>query len=285
MVGNDEINFPHKLLLGYRQVANLRKVFANKSSTDIKLSKTQISKMIQSGGFLGRLLGPLLKTGLPLIKNVIKPLAKSVLIPLGLTAAASAADAGIHKKILGSGKQNNTTTLIISNDEMKNITEIVASLEDSSLLPEGVSETIQNEAKEQKGEFLTMLLGTLRASLLGNILAGKGIDRTVYSKDNLPKTKYGAYVINPDEYSDIGIHWIALHVQNNDATYFDSFGVEHIPEEIKTFIGNKNIKTNIFRIQAYDSIMCGYFCTGFIDFMFTGKTLKDFTNLFSLNNF
>ena len=81
MVGNDEINFPHKLLLGYRQVANLRKVFANKSSTDIKLSKTQISKMIQSGGFLGRLLGPLLKTGLPLIKNVIKPLVKSVLIP------------------------------------------------------------------------------------------------------------------------------------------------------------------------------------------------------------
>ena len=78
-----------------RQVANLRQGFSDKSSTDIKLSKTQISKMIQSGGFLGRLLGPLLKTGLPLIKNVIKPLAKSALIPLGLTAAASAADAGI----------------------------------------------------------------------------------------------------------------------------------------------------------------------------------------------
>ena len=82
-----------------RQVANLRKTFANNSSTDIKLSKTQLSKMIQSGGFLGRLLGPLLKTGLPLMKNVIKPLAKSVLIPLGLTAAASAGDAGILKKI------------------------------------------------------------------------------------------------------------------------------------------------------------------------------------------
>ena len=100
MVGDDETNFPHKLLL----TSCLRKVFANCLSTDIKLSKTQISKMIQSGGFLGRLLGPLLKTGLPLMKNVIKPLAKSVLIPLGLTAAASAADAGIHKKILGSGK-------------------------------------------------------------------------------------------------------------------------------------------------------------------------------------
>ena len=97
MVGDDETNFPHKLLLTNRQVANLRKAFANYLSTDIKLSKTQISKIIQSGGFFGRLLGPLLKTGLPLMKNVIKPLAKSVLIPLGLTAAVSAADAGIHK--------------------------------------------------------------------------------------------------------------------------------------------------------------------------------------------
>ena len=146
MVGNDETNFPHKLLLTNRQVSNLRKAFANHLSADIKLSKTQLSKMIQSGGFLGRLLGPLLKTGLPLIENVIKPLAKSILIPLGLTAAASAADAGIHKKILGSGN----TTLIISNDEMKGITKVVKSLEDSGLLLKGVSETVQNEAKEQK---------------------------------------------------------------------------------------------------------------------------------------
>ena len=100
MIGdsNDEANFPHELLLTDRQVSSIRKAFANNSSVDIKFSKTQLSKMIQSGGFLGKLLGPLLKTGLPLIKNVIKPLAKSVLIPLGLTAAASAADAGIHKK-------------------------------------------------------------------------------------------------------------------------------------------------------------------------------------------
>ena len=98
MVGDDEINFPHKLLLTNRQVANLGKAFANKSLTNIKLSKTQIPKMMQSGGFLRRILGPLLKLGLPLIKNVIKPLAKSVLIALGLTAAASAADVGIHKK-------------------------------------------------------------------------------------------------------------------------------------------------------------------------------------------
>ena len=98
MIGDNENDFPHKLLLTNRQVSNLGKTFANHLSTDIKLSKTQLSKMIQSGGFLGRLLGPLLKTGLPLIKNVIKPLAKSVLIPLELTAAVSAADAGIHKK-------------------------------------------------------------------------------------------------------------------------------------------------------------------------------------------
>ena len=129
--------------------------------------------MIQSGGFLGRLLGSLLKTGLSLIENVTKPLAKSVLIPLGLTAAASAADSGIHKKNLGSGE----TTLIISNNEMKYIIRIVKSLEDSGLLLKGVSKTIQNEAKEQKGGFLSMLLGTLGASLLGNILAGKGINR------------------------------------------------------------------------------------------------------------
>ena len=105
MMGNsdDEINFPHELLLTNRQVVNLHEALANYLSTDIKLSKTQLSKMRQSGGFLGRLLGPLLKTGLPIIKNVIKPLAESVLIPLRLTAAASAADAGIHKKNLSIG--------------------------------------------------------------------------------------------------------------------------------------------------------------------------------------
>ena len=76
-----------------------------------------------------------------------------------------------------------------------------------------------------------------------------------------------------------------MYVQNNDVTYFDSFGVEHIPKEIRTFIGNKNIKTNIFRIQAYDSIMCGYFCIVFIDYTFAGKKLTDYTNLFSPYDF
>ena len=94
------------------------------------------------------------------------------------------------------------------------------------------------------------------------------------------KIKDGAYIINLNEYSDIGTHWVALHVNNNYVHYFDSFGVEHIPEKIKAFINNKNIKTNIFRVQAYDSIMCGYFCIGFIDFMLAGKTLTEYTNLF-----
>ena len=126
--GND---LPHELLLTKRQKTKLRTAVNNNMSTGLKLSTAQISKIIQSGWFLGRLLGPLLKTGLPLIKNVIKLLAKSVFIPLGLTATASAADAGIHKKILGSG---NNKTLIISNNEIEDIIKIVKSLEDSGLL-------------------------------------------------------------------------------------------------------------------------------------------------------
>ena len=111
----------------------------------------------------------------------------------------------------------------------------------------------------------------------------------VCSRDNLPERssteiKDGSYVINLDEYSDIGTHWVALYVQNN-VTYFDSFGIEHIPNKIRTFISIKTIKTNIFRIQAYDSIMRGYFYIGFIDFMLAGKTLTGFTNLFLPNKF
>ena len=118
----------------------------------------------------------------------------------------------------------------------------------------------------------------------------------VFSRDNLPNTtKNGAYVINLDEYHDIGSHWVALYVNNNTVTYFDSFGVEHIPKEIMKFIGNeqsssakarnKKIITNIYRIQAYDSIMCGCFCIGFINFMFNGNSLTDYTSLFSPNDF
>ena len=201
MVGNsnDNTNFPHELLLTNRQVENIRKAFANHSSIDIKFSKTQLSKMIQSGGFLGRVLGPLLKTGLHLMKSVIKPLAKSFLIPLGLTAAA-AADAGIHKKILGSGLSHNNTTLTVSNDEIDDILKIVKSLEDSGVLLKGISETIQHEAKEQRGGFLSMLLGTLCASLLGDILpkglSGRGVVRagegTIRAGEGTIRAGYGS---------------------------------------------------------------------------------------------
>ena len=166
-------NLPHELLLTTRQKTKVINPFNNNTSTDLKFSKAQISKISQSGGFLGRLLGPLLKTGSPLIKNVIKPLAKSVLIPLGLTAAAPAADAGIHNKMLGSGN----TTLIISNEEMNDIMKIIQAHEDSDILLKGVTKTIKNETKEQKEGFLSMLLGTFEASLLGNLLTGKGILR------------------------------------------------------------------------------------------------------------
>ena len=176
MIGNfnDEANFPHELLLTDRQVSSIHKTFANNSSVDIKFSKTQLSKMIQSGEFLDELLGPLPKTRLPLIKSIITPLAKSVLIPLGLTAAASAADAERHKKILGSGGH---TTLIISNKDIEDLIEILKSLENSELLLKGVTESVQNKIKEQKGGFLSMLLGTLGASLLGNLVTGKGVKK------------------------------------------------------------------------------------------------------------
>ena len=162
--GND---LPHELLLTERQKTKLRNAFNNNMSTDIKLSKAQITKIIQSGGFLGsslsKLAGPLMKVAVPLAKNI--------LVPLGITAAASAIDAVIQKKIHGSG----TTTLIISNEEMNDVIKLIQSLEDSNTLLKGVTSTIKNEAKEQKRGFLSMLLGTLGATLLGNVLSGKGI--------------------------------------------------------------------------------------------------------------
>ena len=109
----------------------------------------------------------------------------------------------------------------------------------------------------------------------------------VFSRDNSPNNtiKNRAYVINLDEYHNIGTHWVALYVNNKIVTYFDSFGVEHIPKEIMKIINRKKIITNIYRIQVYDSIMCAYFCIGFINFMFNRKSLTDYTNLFSPNDF
>ena len=166
MVGksDDEANFPHILLLTNRQTLNLRKAFNNQRSADIKFSKAQLTKM-QKGGFL-KFLMPLLKSGLPLLISVVAP---------------SATDAAINRccnKILGSG---NHTTLTISNDNMQDLLKIVKSLEDSSILLDGITEAVKKDVKEQKGGFLSMLLGTLGASLLGDLLtknlSGRGVIR------------------------------------------------------------------------------------------------------------
>ena len=166
--GND---LPHELLLTTRQKTKLRNAFNNNMSTDLKLSRAQISKIRQSGGFLGSLLsklaGPLMKVAIPLAKNV--------LAPLGITAAASAIDAGIQNKIHDSG----TITLLISNEEMNDIMKIVQALEGSKILRKGVTKTIKNEAKEQKEGFLSMLLVTLGASLLGHLFAEKELQELV----------------------------------------------------------------------------------------------------------
>ena len=172
--GND---LPHELLLRTRQKTKLRNTFYNNILTNLTLSEAQISKIIQSGKFLGSLL---IKLAGPLIKVAIY-LAKNVLAPLGIAAAASAIDTGIQKQIHGYG----TTILIISNKEMNDMIKIVQALEDSNVLLKGVTKAIENKTKEQKGRFLSMLLGTLGASLLGNILARKGIARAVSSHHSL----------------------------------------------------------------------------------------------------
>ena len=161
-------DLPHALLLTTRQSTKLRNAINNNSATDIKLSKAQIKKLIQSGGFLGKLLsklaGPLMKVALLLAKNV--------LAPLGLTAAISAIDGSTQKKIHGSGIK-----LIIEQEDMNDVMKIIEALENSGILLKAVSKTIENETKEQRGGFISMLLGTLGASLLGNLLTGKGIMR------------------------------------------------------------------------------------------------------------
>ena len=167
---------PHELFLTTRQSTKLRNAVNNNMSTDIKFSKAQLKKLIQSGGFLGSLLskiaGPLMKVAMPLAKNV--------LVPLGLSAAMSAIDGGIQKKMRDDGIK-----LMIDNEDMNDIMKIIKALEKSGILLSGVGKTIENEVKEQKGGFLSMLLGTLGASLLGNLLtdgkemmrAGEGIMR------------------------------------------------------------------------------------------------------------
>ena len=243
---------PHELLLTTRQNTKLRNAINNNLATDIKLSKAQIKKLIQPGGFLSKLLSKLAD---PLMK-VAMPLAKNVLAPLGLTAAMSAFDGSIQKKIHGSGVK-----LIIEQEDMNDIMKIIEALENSGILLKKLSKTIENEIKEQRGRFSSMLLGTLGASLLGNLLTGgKGIMRAgdgivhagggskknlnlllpfhpltnieisgyykneprfngVYSRNNLPnKIKKGVYVINLDEYENTGTHWVSLFVKQKYTT-------------------------------------------------------------------
>ena len=167
----------HELLLTTRQKTKLRNAINNNFATDIKLSKAQIKKLIQSGGFLGKLLS---KLAGPL------SLAKNVLVPLGLTAAMSTIDGSIQKKIHGSGVK-----LIIEQEDMNDVMKIIEALENSGILLKGVSKTIENETKEQRGGFLSMLLGTLGASLLGNLLTGgKGIMRV---GDGIVRAGRGSY--------------------------------------------------------------------------------------------
>ena len=213
--------------------------------------------------------------------KVAMQLAKNVLAPLGLTAAMSAIDGSIQKKIHGSGVK-----LIIEQEDMHDIMKIIKALENSGILLKRVSKTIKNETKEQRGGFLSMLLGTLGASLLGNLLTGgKGIMRAgegivrggsgskknklnllspfhpltnieiseyykneprfngVYSRNNLPnKIKKGAYVINLDEYENTGMHWVSLFDKANKVIYFDSFGIEHILKKLINLLVIKKLK-------------------------------------------
>ena len=166
------------------------------------------------------------------------------------------------------------------------------------------SEKIQSHAKEQKSGFLSVLLGTLGATLLGNMLTGKRVMRAgegtiraikiqmyylnenkfddVCPRNNLTKTKNGKYVVNLDEFKSIGTLQITFYVNGNNSIHFDSFGVAYNSKEINKLTENKNIISSIYRIQAHDS-MCGYFWIRFIDFMLKGKSLLDYTNLFSPN--
>ena len=182
----DVNDLPSELLLTTRQKTELINEFNNNMSTNLKLSKTQISKIIQSRGFLGSLLS---KLAGPLMKLAV-PLANNILVPLQITAAASALDARIQKKIHDSGCPpstmkvgSGTTTLIISNKEINEIIKMVQVLDDSNILLKGVTETIKNENKEQRGGLLGTLVGTLGSILLESLLPGKGIVRAGYGKE------------------------------------------------------------------------------------------------------
>ena len=248
----------------------------DKFQSFVKFSKTEQYKTVKSGEFLG----PLLKTGLPLMKNLLKPLAKGVLIPSGLTAAV-ATDTGINQNLRI--RDENTNNLKQRNRWYhensyifwrirvidKRWIIIGASLLRNLLTGKGIIKCRERIIRVARTFNATSSFDLFWDTKISNESKFSG----VYSRNNLPEIKDGAYVINLDECKSIGTHWIFIFVKNNLATYFDSFGVENIPKEIEKLIGkkhitrNKHIAKNIYRIQAYTSIRCEYFFIGFIDFM------------------
>ena len=214
----------------------------------------------------------------------------------------SAIGGAIQRKMRGRDveRAGKGITLVISSEHMDNITRIIKSRENSAALIDGISKTVKHEIKRQKGGFLGMLLGTLGASMLGNMLAGKGIKRSgkwviwikflvlfyplsnieitksfnykprfnsVYSKNNLPRIKDRVYVINLHDNQSKGTHWVSLFIDRNTAVYFDSVGTEYIPQDVLNKIKDQSITHNIFRIQSNDSVGCRFYCIAFIEYL------------------
>ena len=238
-LGNENFNkneLIHESYLTERQIKKLIGKIENNMSTDIKLSKAQINKIIKEGGNLGRLL-------MNFLPRLIKPtisIRKNILAPLGLSAAMSATDAAFQKNMYRSGNK----TLIISNNDLNDLIKIATALEEHDIFLKGTGRAIKNNAKKQEGGFLSMLLGALGASLLGNLLTGKGMYRT---GKGLYRTGQG----------------LKKKIPFHPLTNFE------IMDYFKNVITDNN------------SIMCGYLCILFIEYMLNNKTLTDFANSFS----
>ena len=309
------------MFLTQTQINKLREKVANNMSTDIKLGKSQTNKLIKEGGALGSILATFLRK---LIKPGIS-LGKNILAPLGLSATMSAADAAIQKKMYGSGTKtvkfsnkdlNDMTKIVKAFEDPDVLMKVVTKSLKKDINIGGALPLIPMLLGTLGAPFLTGR-GLYRAGNQGQGLfrAGQRIKKKsltpfhpltnfeiteyfkdkkrfngIYSRNNLLKLKKGAYVINLDHIKNTGTHWVVIFVQEDEVIYFDSFGVEYIPKEIMekiehSSLGNKNIKTSIFRIQDNISIMRGCFCILFIEYMLNNKTLTDFTNLFSPWNF
>ena len=303
---------PHELFLTTRQTTKLRNAFDNYLSTDIKLSKPQISKIIQSGGSFGSWLDNLGKKALT---NIAIPLARDNLPGLVSNLIHSSAINKFGRKISGKGavRAGKGFTLFISNEDMNDIIKDIKPLKDSCVLIDGVTETVKDEIKKQEGRFLGALSAPLTASLIQPVISSvvkgisaRGVRRArrgyinknplhplknikitndVFSKNNLPRVKDGVHVINLDDKNSKRTQWVSLFIYKNVAIYFDSFGIEYIPQEVLNKVRDKSITHNIFRMQDNESNMCGFYCIAFIEYMLPGKTLLGYTNLFSPNDY